>query len=150
MFRRKTNGEKGITAVELLIIASIVALVAVFATPMLSNAIFRSEFQEAVNITEASIDRARETAKFYKTDVVLHFGNGEAAPQNVIRITIPEMQKNETMNEVGEEFLLPAGTELFAERSAVSFDAKGEPEPPGLTIVVFNTTKDKRKALKID
>lgn len=150
MFRKKTNGEKGITAIELLIIASIVALVAVFATPMLSNAIFRSEFQEAVNITEASIDRARETAKFYKTDVVLQFGNGEEVQQNIIKLTIPELQKDETMNEVSEEFRLPAGTQLYSERPTVQFNAEGELESPAFTVVLYNLTKDKRQALRIN
>lgn len=150
MFRNKVRREKGLTAIELLIIASIVALVAVFAAPMLSKAIFRTEFQEAVNITETSIDRARETAKFYKTDVLLQFGTGEGGPQNVIRLTIPELQRDETMNEVGEEFLLPASTQIYSERRAAHFNAEGELESGEFKVVLYNRIRDQRQTLEVD
>lgn len=150
MIRTKSNGEKGLTAIELLIIASIVALVAVFATPMLSKAVFKTEIQEAVNVTESSIEHARETARFYKTDVLLRFGTAEGEPTNVVTLAIPGLQKDATLNEVTEEFLLPPGTQVFSERPTVRFSADGELEPPALNLVVFNQTKDKTQRLQIE
>lgn len=150
MVHRIGNGEKGLSAIELLIIASIVALVAVFATPMLSKALFNSDVKEAIDIIESSVENARETARYYQTEVIMRIETDEEQEQFAITVSIPSMRKDETMIEVQEEILLPAGVRVFSDERIIQFNADGEVELPAHTLLVFNQARDKGRQLVIE
>lgn len=54
MVRIKTFHESVLTVIELLIITSVVAIITVFAVPMLSDAQIPSDFKRAIDITEST------------------------------------------------------------------------------------------------
>jgi len=85
---------KGLTAIELLIIISIVALVVAFAAPMMKAMSPKSEFEQAIEITEASVEQARWTARFYKAEVFLRLETDENREQHSITLSVPKMQKD--------------------------------------------------------
>ena len=64
MIRTGIAPAKGLTAIELLIIISIVALLVAFAAPLIKTMSSKSEFEQAIEITEASVKHARWTARF--------------------------------------------------------------------------------------
>ena len=53
MIKTKIAPAKGLTAIELLIIISIVALIVAFAAPMIKTMSSKSEFEQAIEITES-------------------------------------------------------------------------------------------------
>jgi len=150
MIHQKTILEKGLTAIELLIIASIVALVAVFATPMLSKAVFTTDVGTAIEIIESSIDSARETARFYQTGVEMRIENNEEQERVAITVTIPMMQGDTALNEVQEQFLLPAGVRVLSDKRVIQFDADGAVDQPAHTLLVLNRAEDKGRQLVIE
>jgi Tfp pilus assembly protein FimT len=138
MFCIRINPESGLTVIELLIITSVLAIITVFGTPILSNALSPSEFQRGIDICETSVKQARQTARFYHTDVLMKVGYDETQNQQTITLLIPRMQRTPTMNEVTVEFVLPAGVEVTSQEHVIHFMPNGEVEPPSETLNIFN------------
>ncbi|MCJ7814823.1 MAG: hypothetical protein MUP31_02100, partial [Xanthomonadales bacterium] len=136
-------------AIELLIITSVVAIVAVFATPILSNALFPSDFQRAIDITESSVEQARVTARYYKTDVLMQVQEEDEQDRQAITLVIPTMQTNANMNEVKVVFLLPAGVRVVTTEQVIRFNPDGEIELPAQTMTFLDPIHDKSQQLVI-
>lgn len=120
----RTDYEKGLTAIELLIVVSILALIIIFAAPMIAGS--NRVFDEAIEITESSVEHARKTARFYKTDVVMRLETDEQQKLQSITVSIPQMQNSEALNEVKEAFPLPPGVQVSSAKETIRFDNKGE------------------------
>ena len=149
MIKTKTASAKGLTAIELLIIISIVALVVTFAAPMIKTLSFKSEFEQAIEITEASVEQARWTARFYKTEVILQLETGENQKQHSIKLSVPQMQKDLVLNEVKEEFPLPIGIQLVSDDTIIRFDPAGQVELPAHILVSSNQAEHKSRQLVV-
>jgi len=150
MAHTATRRETGLTAIELLIIISIFAIVSIFAAPLLSKVAFPSDFQEAIKITESSVEHARHTARLYKTDVFLRFDSSEDDQRVVISLSIPMMRRHKTLIDVGEEFQLPAGIRVVSDEQVIHFNREGDVELPAHNLLVYNEAKDKNHLLVID
>jgi Tfp pilus assembly protein FimT len=141
--------QKGLTAIELLIIASVVAIVAVFATPMISNAVLPSVFKEGIKMTESSVEQARQTARFYNTEVLMRVGDENAPDRQVITLVIPEMQKAKAMSEVTVKFILPAGVRVVSQEQVIHFKPNGEVEQPSETLTIFDQVHNESRKLAL-
>lgn len=141
--------QEGLTAIELLIITSVVAIVLIIAAPVLSKAAKPSDVDLAVQNTESFINHARATARVYKTDVLMRIAPSDYPGQQAIKLTIPEMKKDASMNEVEEEFLLPEGVRLLSVGETIHFKSDGEIGPPARTLVLYNLEHDKARELVI-
>ena len=149
MIKSKIGRVKGLTAIELLIIISIVALLVTFAAPMIKTMSSKSEFEQAIEITEASVEQARWTARFYQTEVLLRLETGENQKQHSITISVPKMQKDLVLNEVKEEFPLPIGIQIVSDDKIIRFDPTGEVEMPAHILVSSNQAEYKSRQLVI-
>ena len=149
MIKTKIGRAKGLTAIELLIIISIVALVVAFAAPMIKTMSSNSEFEQAIEITEASVEQARWTARFYQTEVLLRLETGENQKQHSITLSVPQMQKDLVLNEVKEEFPLPIGIQLVSDDTIIRFDPAGQVELPAHILVSSNQAEYKSRQLVV-
>jgi Tfp pilus assembly protein FimT len=144
-----TNDQKGLTAIELLIIASVVAIIAVFASPIISDAVLPSGFKEGIEITESSVEQARQTARFYKTDVLMRVGEEVEQDRQVLTLVIPRMQKTMAMNEVQVKFILPAGVRVVSHEKVIHFMPNGEVEQPSESLTVLDQIQHRSRQLAL-
>ena len=149
MGRLAAGPVKGFTAIELLIYASIGALIAAFAIPFVKHTIHQTELEQALKITEDSILQARRTARIYHTDVLMRIESEGDDSQDAIHLSIPEMQKNPTLNTVTEEFPLPEGVAIVSSDMVIRFDSAGEVEWPASLMIVSQKTGDLSEHLLI-
>lgn len=147
MGREAIAPEKGFTAIELLIYASIIGLVLSFAAPMVSNAIRPSEVDQAMEITEESIKQARRTARIYNTEVLMHIVSDGQQDQDAITLSIPDLQRDASMNPVTEEFALPAGVDILSTDDVIYFDPAGEVDWPAM--IVFTSLDQGENSLSL-
>jgi prepilin-type N-terminal cleavage/methylation domain-containing protein len=138
MIRTTLAPAKGLTAIELLIVISIVALLVAFAAPMIKTMSPKSEFEQAIEITEASVEQARWTARFYKAEVLLRLETDENQKQHAITLSVPKMRKDLVLNEVKERFPLPTGIQIVSEDTVIIFDPNGEVELPAHLLISSN------------
>lgn len=124
----RTDKERGVTVIELLIAISILALVIIFTAPMITRS--NTEVEEAIDIAESSVEQARKTARYYRTNVLMRLETDTQMNLQSITLSIPDMQKNSALNEVKEAFLLPAGVRVSSPVEAIQFDDKGEVKTP--------------------
>ena len=122
---------RGITAIELLIVISALAIVIVFAAPVVSSAFWTSEVDQAVKVTEKSVREARTLARLYKTDVIVRI-DSDTDPQPVITVSIPSRYQDIDVGEVREQFTLPGDVQVLGGDVMVQFNAEGEVDLPAL------------------
>lgn len=137
MGREAIVTEKGFTAIEFLIYASIIALLISFAAPMVSSSIRQSQVDQAMEITEESIKQARRTARIYNTEVLMHIVSDGQPGQDAITLSIPDFQRDTSLNSVTEEFALPTGVDIQSTDAVIYFDPAGEVDWP--TMIVFTS-----------
>ena len=147
MVRILTSPEKGLTAIELLIIVSVVAVLVIFTAPLLSGS--KSEFDQAVKITESTVEQARQTARFYKTNVLIRLETDEQKNHQSITLSIPRIKSQSVLNEVTEEFQLPEGIQVISEDQVIHFDERGEIAIPAQLLFVSDRLKDQSRQLVI-
>jgi Tfp pilus assembly protein FimT len=141
--------QKGLTAIELLIITSVIAIVTIFTTPMVSHALLPSDLKEGIEITESSIQQARQTAQYYKTDVLMRVGEEDPPDRQVITLLIPRMQQTTAMNEVEVKFILPAGVRVISQEQVIHFMPNGEVEQPSETLTILDRVQNKSRQLAL-
>jgi Tfp pilus assembly protein FimT len=145
----RTNSQNGLTAIELLILASVVAIIAVFATPIVSNALLPSNLKDGLEITESSIEQARQTARFYNTEVLMQVGEEDAPDRQVITLVIPSMKQDKAMNEVTVKFTLPAGVQVVSKDEVIRFLPNGEVEQAYGALTVLDRVQQRSRQLAL-
>ncbi len=145
----RTIYDKGLTAIELLIIASVVGIVAIFAIPIISDAVLPSGFREAIKLTESAVEQARQTARFYKTEVLMLVGEEPEQDQQTLTLVIPQMQKTQAMDEVEVKFILPAGVRVISQEHVIHFMPSGEVEQPSKSLTILDQIQHKSRQLAL-
>jgi hypothetical protein len=138
----KIGPAKGASALELLIIAGAIAVLVAFASTIADFAKPKSELEQAITITESSVQLARKTARLYKTDVIMRLVVKDHEKQQSIVLSFPKMQKDPVLNEVKEEFVLPPGIQIVIDGEIVHFEPDGEVELPGQILVLSNQAEN--------
>ena len=150
MERIKIAPAKGVSALDLLIIAAALAIVAAFATTIVDYAKPKSDLELAISIMDSSVKHARKTARLYKTDVMMRLVVKEKDKQQCIVLTFPEMQKDPVLNEINKEFVLPPGIQIVFDGEIVHFESDGEVELPGQILVLSNQAENINHHFVID
>lgn len=132
----KIGPAKGASALELLIIAAAIAVLAAFASTVVDYAKPKSELEQAITITESSIEHARQTARFFNTDVLMSLGAEDKQSRQSIILSMPDMQKDPSLNEVKKEFVLPPGIQIAGNDEVIHFESNGEIESPASVLVI--------------
>jgi len=138
----KIGPAKGASALELLIIAGAIAVLVAFASTIVDFAKPKSELEQAITITESSVQLARKTARLYKTDVIMRLVVKDHEKQQSIVLSFPNLQKDPVLNEVKEEFVLPPGIQIVIDGEIVHFEPDGEVELPGQILVLSNQAEN--------
>ena len=147
MGREATALEQGFTAIEFLIYVSIAALLLSFAAPLVDRAINPSQVDQAMEITEESIKQARRTARIYNTEVLIHIVSDDEESPDAIKLSVPNLQRHSSLNEVSEEFALPAGVDILSTDHVIQFDPSGEVDWP--TMIVFTSVEAEDSGLRL-
>jgi Tfp pilus assembly protein FimT len=145
----RTNSHKGLTAIELLIIASIVAVIAVFATPIISDAVLPSDLKEGIEIAESSVKQARQTARLYKMEVLMQVGEEDAQERQALTLFVPGLQKTIDLNEVEFKYILPVGIRVVSQEQVIHFKPDGEVDQPHETLTILDQVHNKSHQLAL-
>jgi Tfp pilus assembly protein FimT len=136
---------KGLTAIELLIITSVIALIVVFATPMMNAVFAKSDLDRAIEITEQSIHKARVAARLYDTNVVMRVEADQDMNPHSITILIPGNNRDILLGEWKEEFVLPDSVRIVSGNMLINFDSEGEVDFPAKMLIASNREGFKQK-----
>lgn len=140
----------GLTAIELLIITSVVALIAVFATPMMSSVLFETDLDKAEKIAEESVKKARIAARFYKSDVTMRISASGELAHHGITITIPRAGKDQMLVEMKEEFPLPGTVKVVSGDMLINFNSDGEVDYPIMVLMATKEGNFERRELVVE
>ena len=150
MERTSKRPAQGLTAIELLILISIAALIIVFALPMMSSAIWKTERDQAIEITEESVKQARTAARFYKTDVLMRLEDGQMDQRPHITLSVPRQQKDILMDDVKANVALPEGIRFVNGDLVVQFNADGQVDLPVMVMMASHHDEEEIHSLMIE
>ena len=142
--------QRGFTAIEALIAASAVMVLVVFTIPMLGHRTARSEVNTAVEILQASIVNARQTARIYQTDVVLNVQTGLDDSSTLSYLVRPPQQSEQTIDFQAKNYLMPAGVRLTTDRDIIRFNASGLVVPPAQLLLVSTADENIREQILLE
>ena len=126
----------GVTALELLIVVSSLVILLAFAQPYWTSWAARKEIRSAVESVESSILAARQAARIYQTDIVLHLPLGPESKQKIF-YSVPSTARGDVIAaSKSSTLLLPEGVRVEAEIDYIRFNSKGEVEPPATLLLV--------------
>jgi prepilin-type N-terminal cleavage/methylation domain-containing protein len=146
MERTVNHHARGLTAIELLIVLSIIAMLAVFGVPMLQATAWKSELNEAADITEKTVGKARTMARLYKTEVVVRIEEIEDQPPTIM-LSMPRKGQGTTMGDINEKTQFSNAVRLQNGRLMMEFDANGEIDFP--TTLLLVSANDPGDVLKL-
>jgi Tfp pilus assembly protein FimT len=141
---------RGLTAIELLIYTSILALITVFAAPMMSSVLLESDLDKAEEITEESIQKARVSARLYGSDVTLRItASGEQA-RHGITVSIPRAGQDTTLGVLTKEYALPVTVRVVSGDTLVMFNPDGGVNSPTTVMLASVDGASQRRNLVIE
>lgn len=146
----KKAAQNGLTAIELLIITSIIALITVFATPMMSSVFFETELEKAAKITGKSIEKARVAARFYDTDIQMRIEADGNLSRHAITLSIPRSNQEMMLNEIREVFPLPDTVRVVSGDMLILFNSEGEVDYPALLTLTSTEGDFEREQIMIE
>ncbi|MEJ2401950.1 MAG: hypothetical protein P8Y52_11235 [Xanthomonadales bacterium] len=149
MERTRNHPARGITAIELLIIISVLGIVIVFAAPVVSSAFWTSEVDQAVRATEKSVSDARTLARLYKTNVIVHIDAGEERPAS-ITVSIPSRHRDVDIGDLREQVTLSDDVEVLGGDVRVEFNPDGEVDLPAMVMLTSRLDRSTTHKLVID
>jgi len=149
MERRNSPGA-GFTAIELLILIAVAAIILSFALPAARTSIHEAQLEQALKITRDSVRHARRTARIYNTEVLMQIESNRLQTADTITLTFPEMQRDPALARIREEFVLPEGVDITSGDMLIQFDAGGEVEWPTTVVIASQDRSGPSEYLKID
>ncbi|MEJ8567979.1 pilus assembly FimT family protein [Elongatibacter sediminis] len=117
--------DAGITALEWLLVVSVIAILFSF-TPVLLGKLHRAAaLDQAVDAVYDTVTRARQTARMYHTEVILHVDDSGPEGAQSIRLEIPAMRSSTVQLEVEQVFTMPSGYIVNSDPNEIRFNAFG-------------------------
>ncbi len=129
---------RGITAIEILMVLSLVAILISFAIPSVNGAAARAEMKAATEHLEFSVDSARKAARISGQPVSLHIRRLEDDSRMIGFSTMDSQGDSRGIDFAADlpEYRLPGDIRLESDRETYRFDARGLVEKPGQLILV--------------
>lgn len=145
---RRTR-ERGITLVEILIAISVLIILVAFALPSAGTAAARAEMKAALENLEYSVGNARTVARMTESSISLHIETspGDASP--LIRFSRQDDRRGTNSPDI-QEYQLPEGIQVVADRDRFVFDPRGLVDEPGRILLVSASDDELRATLDID
>jgi type II secretory pathway pseudopilin PulG len=140
---------RGITLVEILIAISVLIILVAFALPSAGTAAARAELQAALENLEYSVGTARNVARLTESSISLHIETAAADASSSIRFSRQGDRSGKSSPEI-QEYQLPKGIQLVADRDRFVFDPRGLVDEPGHILLVSAADEELRATVDID
>jgi len=140
---------RGITLVEILIAISVLTILVAFALPAGGSAAARAEMKAAFENLEYSVGTARNVARLTESSVSLDIAAAYAGTSQSIRFSQRGRRAGTRAPEI-QEYQLPEGISLVADRARFVFDSRGQVDRPGRILLVSLADDDLTAVLDID
>lgn len=125
-----TSKIRGITAVEILIVLGMIAVVTTFFANSFTRATNKADLWVAVEGVNLSVESARSMARQLETEVLMHLNTETEGESHTIAFSFPDRNEALDSGNLLQEFVLPPDIKLMADDSVISFDARGLVEKP--------------------
>lgn len=121
---------RGVTAVEILIVLGMVAVIVTFFANTFTRTVNKGDLLVAAEGLSFSVQSARNMARTLETDVLMHLNVAPGASNHSIVFSYPNRNESLTGENLLQEFVLPADIRMMTDVSAIHFDARGLVETP--------------------
>ena len=126
----------GITVLEILLALSSLAVVIAFAQPFWTSWAARKDMRSAVESVESSILAARQAARIYQTEIVLHLPLGPESRQKIF-YSVPVTARGDVIAASKNRGLtLPPGVRMEADSDSIRFNSEGAAESSATLLLV--------------
>jgi len=125
MISSVTSKMRGITAVEILIVLGMVAVIMTFFANSFTRTTNRADLLLAVESVTFMAQSARNTARELETDVLMNVNTGVDGANSSIDFSYPNRSESLSNGNLPQEFVLPADIRLLSDESVIHFDARG-------------------------
>jgi len=116
---------RGITAVEILIVLGMMAVIMTFFANTFTRTTNRADLLLAVESVTFMAQSARNMARELETDVLMHVNTGVDGSNSSIDFSYPERSESLNSENLLQEFVLPSDIRLLTDESVIHFDARG-------------------------
>lgn len=143
---------RGITLVEILLVISVLVILLSFAMPSAGSATARAELKAAFENVQYSVDAARNAARMTESSVSLDIvsnGLGLSGPSS----DVGSAQTITFGREAGpdlQDYRLPEGIRLVADRDSYVFDERGLVSEPGRILLVSEADESPTSTVEIE
>jgi len=120
-----TSKMRGITAVEILIVLGMMAVIMTFFANSFTRTTNRADLLLAVESVTFLAQSARNTARELETDVLMNVNTGVDGASSSIDFSYPNRSESLGSGNLLQEFVLPADIRLLTDESVIHFDARG-------------------------
>jgi type II secretory pathway pseudopilin PulG len=146
---------RGITLVEILLVISVLVILLSFAMPSVGSATASAELKATFENVQYSIGAARNVARMTESSVSLNIlsSGGSSTTDPVQTITFSRPAENGDAAAGGpdlQDYRLPAGIRLMADREAYVFDGRGLVSEPGRILLVSDADESLTSTIEIE
>ncbi len=127
---------RGITAVEILIVLGMVAVIMSFFANTFTRSVSKGDLVVAVEGLNFSVQSARNMARQLETDVIMHLHTGPDNTKHSIDFSYPNRSESLSSENLLQEFVLPADIRLMADVAVIHFDARGLVDTPASLLLI--------------
>ena len=142
---------RGITLVEILLVISVLVILLSFALPSAGGATARAELKATSENVQYSVDAARNVARMTESGISLNIQTN--SPDSAQILTFTRSAKNGRSAAAGpdlQDYRLPPGIRLVADRDAFVFDERGMVSEPGHILLVSEADESLTSTVEIE
>ncbi len=144
-----TSKTRGITAVEILIVLGMLAVIMTFFANSFSRATNRADLLVAVEGVNFSVQSARSMARELETEVLMHLNTSSTGENHSIEFSYPNRNQSLGSGNLLQEFVLPADIRLMTDESVIHFDARGLVEKPTRLLLISQTEESTQETVLV-
>jgi Tfp pilus assembly protein FimT len=150
---------RGITLVEILLVISVLVVLLSFAMPSAGSASARAELKAAFENVQYSIGAARNVARMTETSVsldILSSGSSSGLAPATGAVQTLSFSRPAQSGEAAtagpdlQDYRLPEGVRLVADRDAYVFDERGLVSEPGRILLVSSADEELTFTIEIE
>jgi len=140
---------RGITAVEILIVLGMLAVIMTFFANSFTRTTSQADLLIAVEGVNFSVQSARNTARELETEVLMHLNTGQAGGSHSIGFSYPNRNEALSSENLLQEFVLPADIRMMADDPVIAFDARGLVEKPTSLLLVSQSAEAMKESVLV-
>lgn len=144
-----TTKIRGITAVEILIVLGMMAVIMTFFANSFTRATNKADLLVAVEGVNFSVRSARNMARELETEVFMHLNTAKKDENHSIKFSYPNRNESLSSANLLQEFVLPADIKLVTDESVISFDARGLVEKPTSLLLISQSEESMQESVLV-